>query len=379
MVRLARVLVSVAAFAVIASSVRADDTLSADGFEQPWVSGYAVGYQRDLYPIEDIDFAVVTHLMVGRVTPRGDGTLTTHFDIDPVAGPLWARQAAAAARSAGRRAVLMVGGAGEHAGWVAAAAPERRERFVANLLETMDALGFDGLDLDWEPLPVTDQPNFLALAQALRAARPDLVLTVPLGWINANFATPADPFYGTIAPLFDQINVMSYDMAGGWDGWLSWHSSALQGATGNTPSSVRISIDYYRRAGVPRSRLGIGIPFYGTCWRGVDGPRQAGGFVVASDNVLSYRHLVEDYYAPERLHRDAEAQVPWLGAAQTFGPAGCNFVSYDDAGSIAAKVAYLRRHGLGGAILWTIAQGHLPDRPPGQRDPLLQAIGAALR
>ncbi len=70
--------------------------------------------------------------------------------------------------------------------------------------------------------------------------------------------------------------------------------------------------------------------------------------------------------------------VPWLGAAQPFGPAGCRFVSYDDADSIVAKAAYLRRNGLGGTIVWTLAQGHLPDRPPGQRDPLLQALGAAL-
>lgn len=368
-----------AALAPGAPLALADDTLSADGFETPWVSGYTVGYQRDGYPVEAIDFSVVTHLLVGRVTPRADGTLTTHFDIDPVAGPAWARQSAAAARAAGRHAVLMVGGAGEHAGWVAAAAPAQRERFVANLLQAVDDFGFDGLDLDWEPLPAEDQPAFLALAEALRAARPDLLLSVPLGWINANFATPADPFYGRLAPLFDQINVMSYDMAGGWDGWLSWHSAALDGATGTTPSSVTISVDYYRRAGVPRDRLGIGIPFYGTCWRGVDAPRQSGGFVVASDNVLSYRHLVADYYAPERAQWDAQAQVPWLGAAQPFGPAGCRFVSYDDAASIAAKVAYLRRHGLGGTIVWTLAQGHLPDRPPGQRDPLLQALGAALR
>lgn len=366
-------------FLALVPTAGADDTVLADGFEKPWVSGYYVGYQRDQYPIAEVDFSVVTHLMVGRVTPNADGTVATHFDIDPVAGPAWARAAATAAHAGGARAVLMVGGAGEHAGWVGAAAPARRARFVARLLQAMDDLGYDGLDLDWEPLMAEDQADFRALAEALRAARPDLVLTVPLGWINANFAEPVDPFYGAVAPLFDQVNIMTYDMAGGWGGWLSWHSAALAGATGATPTSVEASIAYYRRAGVPRARLGLGIPFYGTCWRGVTGPRQSGGSVVASDNVMGYRNLIRDYYAPELRQWDAAAMTPWLGSAQPLGPAGCTFVAYDDAQSIAAKGDYRRRHGLGGAIIWTIAQGHLPERPPGQRDPLLQAVGTAFR
>ena len=360
--------------AVLSGSSLADDTVFANSFQKPWVSGYYVGYQRDQYPIADVDFSVVTHLMVGRVTPNADGTVGTHFDIDPTNGPIWAREVSTAAHAAGSKAVLMVGGAGEYAGWIGAASPPNRDVFVANLLAVMDDLGYDGLDLDWEPLPVGDQPDFQALAQALRAARPQMILTVPLGWINANFAADPDPFYGEIAPLFDQVNVMTYDMAGAWGGWQSWHSSALLGAGGSTPSSVESSIAYYRGAGVPRSRLGIGIPFYGTCWRNVTGPRQSGGSVVASDNVLGYRNIMTDYHDDGRYAWDEEALVPWLGSTTSFGPAQCNFLSYDDEDSIAAKGAYVRQHGLGGAIIWTIAQGHFPDAPAGQRDPLLRAI-----
>ncbi len=361
----------------VPAGVLADDTILANSFEKPWVSGYYVGYQRDLYPIADVDFSVVTHLVVGRITPNTDGTLDTHFDIDETSGPVWARQVAVAAHAGGAKAILMVGGAGEYAGWLGAASAANRARFVTNLLAAMDDLGYDGLDLDWEPLPTSDQANFRALAQALRDARPDILLSVPLGWINANFASPADPFYGTLVPLFDQINVMSYDMAGGWDGWRSWHGSALAGATDNTPTSVETSVDYYRRAGVPRARLGIGIPFYGTCWQNVNAPRQSGGTVVASDNALSYTNIVHNYSSIVARQWDAVAMVPWLGSSTRFGPAQCNFLSYDDEQSIAAKGAYARRQGLGGTIIWTISQGHLPDRPAGQRDPLLQAIKAA--
>lgn len=366
----------VAAVALAAGPACADDTIFANGFQRPWVMGYHVGYQRGLLPLDEIDFATVTHLVVGRVTPNSNGSVNTHFDIDTVNGPIWAAAAASAAHAAGAKAVLMVGGAGEHAGWIGAAAPANRAVFVANLLAVLDDLGYDGLDLDWEPILEADKPNLLAVAQALRTARPGLLLTIPVGWVNANFATP-DPYYGTLAIVFDQINAMTYDMAGAWDGWQSWHSSAFDGAAATTPSSVQSSVDWYRRSGVPRARLGLGLPFYGTCWRGVGGPRQNGGSVVASDNVISYAAIVGQYDDPSRRQWDALAQVPYLGASSGFGPAQCTFLSYDDAASIALKGAWARRQGLGGTIVWTIGQGHLPDAPAGQRDPLLQAIRAA--
>ncbi|TDR48911.1 chitinase [Tahibacter aquaticus] len=361
----------------LAGPAAADDTVFAGGFQRAWVAGYHVGYQRDLYPNAEIDFSTITHLMVGRLTPNANGTVNTHFDIDASNGPIWARAAATAAHAGGAKAILMVGGAGEYQGWVGAAAPANRQTFVSNLLAAMDDLGYDGLDLDWEPIQTSDQPNFIALAQALRTQRPGMLLTVPVGWVNANFSATPDPFFASIAPLFDQINVMTYDMAGAWEGWQSWHSSALAGNGGNTPSSVESSAEFYRRSGVPRARLGIGIPFYGTCWRNVNGPRLFGGTVVASDNLLSYRNIMTSYYSAGVRQWDAAASMGYLGSSAPIGPQQCNFLSYDDEQSIAAKGAWLRRNGLGGTIIWTIGQGHIPTLPAGQRDPLLQAIKAA--
>ena len=352
------------------------DRVFRDGFEPArWVAGYHVGYERDLYPVGEIDFSAITHLMVGRIEPLAAGAVSTHFDIDDDNGPIWAHSAVDAAHAAGRKAVLMVGGAGEIDGWRDAANAAHRATFVANLLEVVDDYGFDGLDLDWEPLEDFDRPDFVALASALRSARPGLLLTVPVGWINANFATP-DPFWGEIAPLFDRIHIMSYGMAGPW-GWETWHGAALYGETGITPSSVSSSVDYYLASGVPRNQLGIGLGFYGNCWQGVTGPHQDGGDLTASDGAMSYRNIVEDYFQPGLRQWDALARVPWLGSTTPLGPQACTFVSYDDAEAIMEKGQYVRENGLGGTIIWTIGQGHFPDRPATQRDPLLDAVRAA--
>lgn len=340
-----------------------------------WVSGYYVGYQRDLYPVETVDFSVLTHLFVGRIIPGSDGSVITHFDIDYTQGPAMARRLAERAHQAGRKAVLMLGGAGEHAGFVGAASSANRARFVANLLQTMDDLGYDGIDVDWEPIYDEDKAPLLALLQELRAARPNMILTIPVGWVNPNYQT-VDPWYAQVAGVVDQMNIMSYYMAGAYDGWLSWHSSALAGAAGQYPSSVSGSAQLYLDAGIPASKLGIGIGFFGMCWRGVTGPRQSGGWVVADDNTMSYRNIMASYYTSGARQWDDAAKVPYLSFATQTGPAGCNFVSYDDEQSIAEKGAYVKSTGLGGTIVWTIAQGHFPTAT--EKNPLLKAAYEAI-
>ena len=353
----------------------AADTIFASAFDDSvWVQGYYVGYERDLYPIEAVDFGALTHLMVGRVRPLADGSVTHDFDIDDVNGPIWAQNTVNATHAAGRKAILMVGGAGEIDGWRAAAA-QHRDALVANLLAVMDQFGFDGLDLDWEPLEDTDHADFEALASALRADRPNMLMTVPVGWINSNFQT-SDPWYGTIGLLFDRVNIMTYDMAGPWDGWQSWHNSALSGASPTTPSSVVTSVTFYLTSGVPSSRLGVGSAFYGYCWQGVTGPLQDGG-TFANEATLSYATIIDGYYSPSLRQWDATASVPYLSSAAPIGAAACNFLSYEDEQSIAAKGAYASLRHYGGVIIWTIGQGHHANRPPGQQDPLLEAIRVA--
>lgn len=337
-----------------------------------WVSGYYAGYQRSLYPEAEVDFSILTHLFVGAVLPQSNGGVDTTFYITNTQGPAMARTLATRAHQAGRKAVLMLGGAGTHDAMASAASSANRATFVANLLKTMDDLGYDGIDVDWEPITATDRPNLLALLQALRAARPGMILTIPVGWVNTNFPGEVDSWYAQVAGVVDQMNVMTYSMAGPYGGWLSWHTSALFGHKGNTPSSVQSSADRYRAVGVPAAKLGIGIPFYGVCWRGVTGPNQTSSTmtIIADDNTMSYRNIMASYHTASARQWDDVAKMGYLSFASPTGPQGCQFVSYDDEQSIAEKGAYVRSAGLGGAIIWTINQGHLGA---GQ-DPLLRAV-----
>jgi chitinase len=354
---------------------------AGEGSTGKWVAGYYVGYERALQPVASLDFDGITHLMVGAVLPNSNGSLATHYYIDAVNGPIWAQGAVDAARAAGRKAIMMIGGAGTIAGWRGAASPANRATFVANLLDLLDDTGADGIDLDWEPIEAQDRAPLTAVAQALRAARPNVIITMPVNIVNANFSDPVDEaaFYAGIVPHLDQVNLMSYGMGYDYDGWHSWFSSPLEGESGNRPTSIAHSVDYYLAAGVPPEKLGVGSGFYGTCYRNVSQPRVPvpGGSIVASDGAMSYRNIVQIYQPAMTSNYDAAAQSPWLGAGAGQGPNACTYVTYEDAVSIAAKGAWVRAQGLGGVIIWTISQAHFPERPAGQRDPLLDAMNAA--
>ena len=148
-----------------------------------------------------------------------------------------------------------------------------------------------------------------------------------------------------------------------------------------SPSSVDSSVRAYLAAGVPASKLGLGIGFYGLCYQGVSGPNQsaAGMKIAADDGQMSYSNIVRNYSATAAKKWDAAARAPYLSSATPLGADKCNFISYEDEQSIAEKGRYAREKGLGGTIIWTLGQAHFGTRPAGQRDPLLDAAKAAFR
>ncbi len=301
----------------------------------------------------------MTHFVVGRLKPRADGSIATDFDIDDVKGPAFAADMAARARKANRIPLLMLGGAGEHDAFAGALSPANRDRFVTELIALADGWGYAGFELDFEPLNPEDEPTIDWFVKELRRRRPNAILTLPVGWLNPNTDT-VRPFYAQIAKSVDQMNVMTYGMSGPW-GWPTWHSSALTGSTPQTPSSVESSVALYLAAGIPPQKLGVGIGFFGQCWLKRTAPRQelADGSVAAEDSLMSSSIIATEYAPGMTRVWDADAQVPYLSSAAPVGKAGCQYISYEDPQSIAAKGDFVKRKQLGGVIIWTAGQGYV--------------------
>ena len=200
--------------------------------------------------------------------------------------------------------------------------------------------GFDGVDLDWEPFDAGDHAALQALVTDLHAALPATLVTMPVGCENNN--SPDDlTFFGTLAASVDRLNLMSYGLAGAWQGWKSWHSSPLHwnGDT-STPIAIDSSVDDYLAAGVPAAKLGIGSGFYGECYTSpVTAPDLAlgGSTVAAGDGTMSYANILAGYYSATAYHWDSSAMVPYLSFPLAHGAQGCTYVTYEDALAIAAK------------------------------------------
>lgn len=335
--------------------------------------GYYASWAAAQYPIAEIEWSGLTHIAMAFYLPKAGGVLELASGNDKLAADL-----IAAAHAHGVKAVASIGGSDTQSGFKLASGSAAIPTFISNLLALLD-VGYDGIDIDWEPMDKADEPVVVNIAQRLRAARPGVLLTVPIGELNVNMKNDLSG-YVEIAAVYDQLNIMSYGQAGTWSGWKSWHSSALYHKDSATPTSIDSTVKLYLAAQVPAAKLGIGIGFYGLCYTSpVTGPDQAlnGSKLAASDGAISYATIMGQYWSAEARQWDDLAKVPYLSFAAPHGPNNCTYISYDDEQSIAEKGAYVKAKGLGGVIQWELNEGYLGTAAAGQRNPLLKAIQQA--
>lgn len=328
------------------------------------------------YAVSSIDWDGLTHVAAAFYVPDANGGWASGYFDQATASAL-----IAGAHAHGKKVLASIGGSGSGPAFEQAM-QKAESTFVANL-EALVTSGYDGIDIDWEGGNLSaaqDQALELQLVQALRQKSPGILVTLTAGYENENSLDDLS-WYGTVAAQLDRINLMTYGMAGAWQGWESWHSSPLHWNSGSsTPTGIDASVKHYIAAGVPAAKLGIGIGFYGMCYTApVSAPVQTLGAsqVAASDGVMSYPNIMATYYSAAAYHYDAKADAPYL-ALDGKNPQKCTYVSYEDATSIAAKGAWLKAQGLGAVILWEIGEGFVPSGATVQaQNPLLETTKTA--
>jgi GH18 family chitinase len=230
---------------------------------------------------------------------------------------------------------------------------------------------FDGFDIDWE-YPVfggarenvnrpEDRENFTLLlaelrrqldAEGARDGRQYLLTAATAAGPRLIRSLELD----RIASILDWINVMTYDYHSG--SAIAHFNAPLRPAT-NDPTpfyNVDSTVAIYRRGGVPPEKIVLGVPFYGRAYGGVRGSN-GGLFQPATPpprewaSGLDYRQLASRNLTSQGFTRywHPDAGVPWLHN-DSLGV----FITYDDAESIALKADYVRKHGLGGVMIWEI-------------------------
>lgn len=252
-----------------------------------------------------------------------------------------------------------------------------RQRFASSCIDlylNQYAGVFDGIDIDWE-YPVSggltngspaDKANFTLLLNELRQQMDALGATNGQHYL-LTIAAPVGP--GSIrnldlpgiASAVDWINLMTYDFHGTWDSTTNFNAPLFR--PGNDPADAALNADAavqtYLAAGVPATKLVMGVPFYGRGWTGVADTDQglyqpAAGAAPGTHEAGSFEYIdIRDRYLPTwQYFWSQEANVPWL-----YDKASQTFISFDDACSLEAKAGYVKDQGLAGVMIWEISQG----------------------
>lgn len=231
------------------------------------------------------------------------------------------------------KVMLSVGGWGSGRFSEMAADEKNRLAFAQDCLKAVEEYGLDGIDIDWE-YPTSsaagissspdDRVNFNLLMKDLRQVLGnDRLLTLA----SSAYAEYID-FNGCIEYL-DFVNIMTYDMAN-----APMHHAALyesERTEGTCDGAVKAHVE----AGVPASKLVLGMPFYGR--GGTKMPR-----------FVDYKDIKEENGMIQMW--DEKAQAPYLADEN-----GELVLGYDTPQSMIIKCNYIKENGLLGAMYWEYA------------------------
>ncbi len=240
-----------------------------------------------------------------------------------------------------------------------------RKGFAVSAVDIIRKYQLDGVDIDWEYPGIPgeegnvyrkeDEENFTLMFKALREELMILeketgqkkLLTTATGGFTS-FLAQTD--MGKAQQYLDYINLMTYDyypnkVAG-------HHTNLYESKTYPTDNSADKAIKAYMNAGVPASKIVIGLAFYGRNLKLHPAAQKGLGDTIASrvNNYGKGFTFLKDSLINQKgfiAYRDEDAKAPFMFNTETK-----QFISYDDEWSVANKCDYVLQHKLGGVMFW---------------------------
>ncbi len=218
---------------------------------------------------------------------------------------------------------------------------------------------FDGIDIDWEypnacglSCDTSGKDAFKNLMAAMRAkfGSSNLVTAAITADASSGGKIEAADYAGA-ASYVDWYNPMTYDFFGAWaaQGPTAPHSP-LNSYNGIPQQGFNTdaAISKLKGAGIPASKLLLGIGFYGRGWSGVT--QDAPGGTATGAAPGTYEAGIEDYKV---LKNSCPATGTVAGTA--YAHCGNQWWSYDTPATIAGKMNYKQQQGLGGTFFWELS------------------------
>lgn len=240
-----------------------------------------------------------------------------------------------------------------------------RKMFAKTTVALFKQYGIDGLDLDWEypaiegypghKYDTADKNNFTELVKTLRHEMGnDYLLSFAAGAFTKYLQQSVD--WNAIMPLVDFVNLMSYDLVGGY-ATVTGHHTVLYDQHEGEESAAK-AVNWLLDKKFTANKLIVGAAFYARVWENVadtnHGLYQAGVFKrgVAYADFKNYFSDTSGF----TYYWDKKAKAPYqYNATQK------QFATFDDKSSIEEKCKFIRRKKLGGIMFWELTQDEKED------------------
>ena len=234
------------------------------------------------------------------------------------------------------KVLLSIGGWGAGGFTPMSSDATKRKAFAQDCLRVCKQYGLDGVDLDWEfpgnnssgeSSPSGEKNNYTLLCRDIREVfGNDYLLTM------ASNYTPGNYKFSDCIQYLDFVNVMCYNMASPPN-----HHAALykgKGPVSNGYYSCQMAMNDHLNAGIPRSKLVMGMPLYGhEINKGEQSYQRA-------KNLLASGDYVEDW--------DDKGKVPWIKKKSD----GSFYMDFDNERSIEFKCKYILSQRFLGGMYW---------------------------
>lgn len=211
----------------------------------------------------------------------------------------------------------------------------KRTKLIAALMKEAKALGFDGINLDFELVPKEAVPHYVQFIRELSVScrRMGIVLSVdnypPQGGSNYNLKEQ-----GVFA---DYVVMMGYD-----EHWGSGGKAGPVASIGFVDKGINMILEQ----GVPADKLINAVPFYTRVWK-------TNGGTVTSDALGMKAALSFVKENTMEGHWDEAASMQYFEMEKN----GTLYqIWLEDASSIETKLTVMKKYGLAGVSAWQLGQ-----------------------
>lgn len=325
---------------------------------KPVIIGYVAGY-NGLINQSTIDAAKLTHINYAFVNVKGNAAWLENESTDV---ENFRRLNELKKINPDLKLMISIGGWSWSKNFSTAVLTDSsRKEFAATSVAIVQKNNLDGVDIDWEypnmrgdgnVFRPEDKQNYTLMFQAIRneldkaekVMKRKLLLTTAVGAFPG-FIANTEMHKAEI--YLDYVNLMTYDYSWGVAGH---HTNLYHSSDYNKENSTHKAVTDFMAAGVPASKLVVGMAFYSRGGivdsavnnglnRKIVGQAKGGGYGYIKDSVINKKGFTRYW--------DEKAQAPYLFNATTR-----QFLSYDDEQSVRLKCEYVKKYKLGGVMFW---------------------------